>query len=227
MLIDHMGVLLFPQCVALRCIGRLAMPLFAFFIGEGCRYTRNRKKYFLSVFILGAACQAVFIIEELIESRSLGFSSEAWYFNILLTFSAAIPLCYLISDVKKAEKKKKSAVLLGAYLLFIASGAALFMFLRSRGGSFELDYGLFGILLPASTLIFDDKHYKLSAFTGVLVVFCLYTARQMPYVWFSLAAVPLLFLYNEKSGSKRLKYGFYIFYPAHLAALYLTAIIFF
>ena len=36
-----------PAC-AYAVDGRIAMPLFAFFIGEGCRYTKNRKKYFLS-----------------------------------------------------------------------------------------------------------------------------------------------------------------------------------
>lgn len=227
MLIDHMGVLLFPRILLFRYIGRLAFPIFAFFIGEGCRYTKNRKKYFLSVFILGAACQAVYIVEELLAAGSLGFSSGAWYFNILLTFSVSIPLCYLIMNIKSAENRKKNAVCLSAYLLAVAAGAALFEFLRFRGGSFTFDYGIFGVLLPASTLIFNDKRYKLAAFSGVLLVFCLFSMSEIPFVWFALISVLLLVLYNEKSGSKRFKYGFYIFYPAHLAVLYLIAMIFF
>ncbi|MBR5764590.1 MAG: hypothetical protein IKX93_08215, partial [Bacteroidaceae bacterium] len=59
------------------------------------------------------------------------------------------------------------------------------------------------------------------------VAFCLFNMSDMPYVWFSLIAAVLLAFYNEKSGSKKLKYGFYIFYPAHLAALYLISVIFF
>ena len=46
MTIDHIGVMLFPRMLILRIIGRLALPVFAFMIAEGCKYTRNKKKYF-------------------------------------------------------------------------------------------------------------------------------------------------------------------------------------
>ena len=36
MLIDHMGVLLFPKITILRIIGRIAFPIFAFLLAEGC-----------------------------------------------------------------------------------------------------------------------------------------------------------------------------------------------
>ena len=45
MLIDHIGVALFPYVEIFRIIGRLAFPIFAYMIAEGCRYTKNRKKY--------------------------------------------------------------------------------------------------------------------------------------------------------------------------------------
>ena len=38
---------------------------------------------------------------------------------------------------------------------------------------------------------------------------------------FALAGVGLLALYNGQPGSKRGKWVFYVFYPAHLLALYL------
>ena len=56
MLLDHMGVLLFPQVRLLRILGRLAYPVFAFMIAEGCRYTKNKLRYFLLVFGLGTGC---------------------------------------------------------------------------------------------------------------------------------------------------------------------------
>jgi len=60
MLIDHIGYVLFPEAELLRIIGRIAMPIFAFFIGEGCLHTRDRKKYFLRLFVLALICQAVY-----------------------------------------------------------------------------------------------------------------------------------------------------------------------
>ena len=40
---DHVGLQLLPNVLILRILGRLALPIFAYMIAEGCRYTRNRK----------------------------------------------------------------------------------------------------------------------------------------------------------------------------------------
>ena len=75
MFIDHAGLLLFPDLEFMRILGRLAFPIFAFFIGEGCRYTSSKLKYFLRVSILGILCQAVYIIEY-ISSKNRDLHSE-------------------------------------------------------------------------------------------------------------------------------------------------------
>ena len=64
MLLDHVGYVLLPYNSFLRAIGRLAFPIFAYMIAEGCRYTKNKLKYFLTVFILGALCQIVYYLYE-------------------------------------------------------------------------------------------------------------------------------------------------------------------
>ena len=38
--------------------------------------------------------------------------------------------------------------------------------------------------------------------------------------WFSLLAIPLIAIYNERRGNRRLKYFFYAYYPLHLAAIF-------
>ena len=57
---DHVGMQIFPRLLWLRMIGRLAMPIYAFLIAEGCRHTRDRKKYLLRLLGMGALCQAVY-----------------------------------------------------------------------------------------------------------------------------------------------------------------------
>ena len=42
MLLDHMGFILFPQYPIFRIIGRIAFPIFAFLLAEGCYYTKNK-----------------------------------------------------------------------------------------------------------------------------------------------------------------------------------------
>ena len=76
MFIDHLGYEVYPDMEILRIIGRLAYPIFAYFIYEGCKYTRNRLRYFLQVFLLGMICFAAYYI----------YSKEV-YGNIQLTFS--------------------------------------------------------------------------------------------------------------------------------------------
>ena len=52
MVVDHSAYYLLEDGTLLyetmRCIGRIAFPVFAFLIAEGFRHTRNRRRYFCS-----------------------------------------------------------------------------------------------------------------------------------------------------------------------------------
>lgn len=155
MLIDHVGLVLFPEIEALRIIGRLAMPVFAFFIGEGCLHTRNRKAYFLRVFILGIICQAVYIAEAAING------GNGFYLNILLTFSVSIPLCYLFLYIVKRLKEKVAARLITlaalVILAFFAEKWVVSLFDTVFDISLTFDYGFAGICLPMFALLGKKK----------------------------------------------------------------------
>ncbi len=225
MFIDHMGLLLFPDILLFRYIGRLAMPLYAYLISEGAFYTRNKLKYFLEIFIMGILCQSVYIMEEL-----MTFGIRSVYLNILLTFSFSLLIIFPFLKMKEKYSEKSLKGTCPYFFLFIlALSFAVFFEAFSKnslvltGISVKTDYGLMGILLPFSAAIFKDKFKKLLSFSAALIIFNIYLMGNMPYTWFSLLVLPLLLLYNGKRGKKAYKYAFYLFYPLHLAFLYLIS----
>lgn len=222
MFIDHLGMLIFPQFEIFRLLGRIAMPIFAFFIAEGCRYTHNRLKYFLQIFILGVICQIPYTGLDIIN----GNFTEL-YFNILITFSFSIVICYFYIDFEKAFKAKDNKNSLKFGGLFLLSIVVSYSFLRFTdnilGFPVTVDYGIRGILLPVSAVLFTDKQKRLFSFSVCLIGFLIYFNKPLNTIIFSSIAILLLFFYNGKRGSKKLKYLFYIFYPSHLALLYLIS----
>jgi len=62
MLIDHIGYLFFPAALWLRIIGRISFPIFAFLIARGYRYTSDKKKYALRLFVFGLISQVPYAI---------------------------------------------------------------------------------------------------------------------------------------------------------------------
>ncbi len=76
MLADHAAIILFPDMLFLRYIGRLALPIFAFMVAEGVLHTRSKGKYFLRVFILAVLCQAGYTIFELISGTFAGIYQD-------------------------------------------------------------------------------------------------------------------------------------------------------
>lgn len=63
MLIDHVGAILLPETVILRCIGRLAFPIFTFFIAEGYAHTQSFGRYLLRMAIWAAVSEIPFNLE--------------------------------------------------------------------------------------------------------------------------------------------------------------------
>lgn len=203
MLLDHMGLLLFPGEEIFRILGRLALPIYAYMIAEGCKYTRSRRRYLGGILVLAAACQAVYYIAD-----------GTWYLSVLFTFSAAILTIYALQNLKRSPSLGRGLVLAG-----VVAG----IWLLNR--AVTVDYGFWGCMLPVFPAVFQDTPWDKKevhvAMLGLGLV-ALWLAIGGWQLW-SLAAVPLLLLYSGKRGKWKLKYFFYIFYPAHLAALQVVA----
>lgn len=219
MLADHAAIMLFPDILILRYIGRLALPIFAFMVAEGVLHTRSRVKYFLRIFILAVICQAAYTIFELVSGTFTGV-----YLNTLFTLSFGILLCMAFLNAK--ADPKKTWVLILAVLLLAASYVfceqpvgGMVPAVKLCGFSITYDYNFMGAVLPVTALITLRKPWRFVCFGAGLVLLSLQGMRSMPYQWVCLAALILLWFYNGKRGKANLKYFFYIFYPVHLLVL--------
>ncbi|MGN0477358.1 MAG: TraX family protein, partial [Ruminococcus sp.] len=134
MTIDHIGTHILNDYTPFRIIGRLAFPIFAYMIAEGCKYTHNKLKYFLTIFIEGVILQ-VFIF----------LLSDSTHMNVLITFSISIGIIYVVDYAIHSQNfylwVLPMIMIVGA--LFIC-GELPVSFLK---WDFHIDYDFFGVML--------------------------------------------------------------------------------
>ena len=201
MTLDHIGAMLLPDVVLLRILGRLALPIFAYMIAEGCRHTRSRGRYLGRIAALAAVCQTVYFV-----------SMGSVYMSILVTFSLSIMLICVIENFQRKRDLTSRMLAFGTLLgIFFVCVALPELW---EGSDFGIDYGLMGVLLPVLIYFGSEKTKYLTA--GLILLGFSYGGVQ----WFALAAVPLLGMYNGQRGKGSIGKWFYLYYPAHMAAIY-------
>ena len=194
---DHVAVELLPDWDFLRIIGRLAMPIYAYMIAEGCRFTHDRKKYLWRLSSLALLCQVVYF-----------FAVGSLYQCILVTFSLSVCLIWALETSPKSW-----GLLVFLASAFLCEGLPVLL----KGTDFAVDYGIVGVCLPALVYFGRTREEKLLGFTVGLILLALqYRGIQ----WFGLGAVPLLMLYSGERGKLSIGRLFYFYYPAHLVVIY-------
>ena len=200
---DHVGKALLPRLAVLQIIGRLAFPIYAYLIAEGCRHTHDRKGYLGKMAALAAVCQMVYFLAE-----------GSLYMSVLVTFSFSIGLIFLL-DAARQDPSPIRLVTAGAALLTVFYVCA---FLRIPGSDYSVDYGLIGVMMPVLVYFGTGRKQRLllSAVSQLLLAWSFGGIQ-----WYCLATLPLLALYNGQRGRPGIKNFFYLYYPAHLVIIYL------
>ena len=200
MFIDHMGVILFPQHILFRIIGRIAFPLFAYQIGIGYAHTKSFTKYILRLLLFGIAIQLFYICSVYF----FNVSQDPWHFNIFFTLTLGLLAVHLYN-------KKEHAFLL-VLLFFIAGSLSM---LKPFGVT--LDYGIYGVLLILVLYIEKDLR-RLAVYVAILsFIFGNFSSGNIQIY----CVLSMLFIAFPLSLKIRIPgYVFYIFYPAHLVLLY-------
>ena len=204
MVFDHTGDVFSPDVMWPRMIGRLAMPIFSFFIAEGFAHTRDKKKYLGRLGLFALISEIPF---DLAFDGRLGLGHQ----NIMLTFflaGLALMLFDRIRDGNGSEGERIPVVKTVLGVFAVAGIAALALLLRA-------DYTVFAVIAVFLFYVLRQKHPLLRS--GVGVAFLALTRTIGYYAATGFSFIPLS-LYNGQKG-KGLKWLFYIFYPGHLLLL--------
>lgn len=120
MLIDHLGVVFFPDQIWLRIIGRIAFPLYAYLIVIGYQRTRNYRNYLIRLGLLAIISQPVY-----------QWAFDTTQLNVIVTLFVGLLLLKLL-DITQNNKPLQLAIAAAVIML------SLFV---------SLDYGAYGIAL--------------------------------------------------------------------------------
>lgn len=191
MIIDHVGMGLFPQYPIMRIIGRFAFPIYCFLLVEGAMHTSNKRKYLTRLLLFALISEIPF---------NLVLSGTPFYLtrqNIFFTLFLGLAAVFLL----ESKMNKVFSLSLAVILCFVAR----FM---------HVDYGGAGVLFILIFYIF--RNYPLMrAFAFVIATMTIYQGIQ----WYAILALIPISCYNGKQGPK-MKYFFYLVYPIHLLILY-------
>ncbi len=196
MTIDHIGVILFPDLLILRIIGRLAFPIFAFLLVEGFKHTKNLKNYMIRLLAFA------FVSEIIFDVAFYGSFSLRNQSNIFFTLLFGL---YLLHSMDSAIKGKRNMFGLLADIIIVLTMSTIL----------HVDYGIYGIL---TIVIFYLCNFKKS----VMMLFLLnliYIGSFHPIQILCLLALVPIYFYNGERGKKLKKINMYVYYPAHLLLL--------
>ena len=199
MFLDHYQVMI-GGSEALRIIGRIAFPIFAFTLSEGYVHTRNFKKYLLRMFGFAVSIQLFFIL--------FGYGDMINVFFTLSFGLVAIYIWNLRENRLKIPFIKIIKIILIIIILYLAQ-------------IFQLDYGAYGILLIMIFNVFRNDKFKILMNFLILNIFNIIFPNVFKIIdmqIFSLLSLIFIFMYNGKKG-RSIKYFFYLFYPMHFFIL--------
>lgn len=218
MFLDHLGFTLFPGVLWLRCIGRLAFPIFAFQIAEGAVRTKHFGKYLTRLAIFAVIAEVPFnlMCRHAIQYR--GGQNVLW--TLLIALAA-------IGCIRWAEEKNNTALLAAVW-----AGSAVGGYLLAE--RVYTDYGGWGVVTVLVFYACRDKKWALPLEVAAMVAihaFALGSAHVMlgnirfPIQALAVLALIPIHLYDGRQGphSRGLQIAFYAFYPVHILILALVA----
>lgn len=202
MLLDHAGMTLFPDVLWLRCVGRLAFPVFAFLAAEGFAYTRNFRKYLARMAVFAVFAEIPFNLA--CSGHILCWEKQ----NVMWTLCLALLLLRGIGWAREKLPDWEEVAIVAALVLGMLAGEIL-----------RVDYGGEGVAMVL--LFWLCRREKGGALCQVIGMFVLCTWLGGGICYLAMLALFPIWLYNGLPGprNKVIQYTCYVFYPVHLLLL--------
>jgi hypothetical protein len=223
----------------LTYIGRLVFPLFLFTAAESFFYTRDRKKYLWRLLLASWAMTIMSrALQYALPNETVVLMNNA-FATFFITGLYMLFWDRFLEGVRERDARKKASSVLLCLVPVITAIPALLIFLppASRLPPAVLQAILYlsmlipnvltaegGIVMISLGLAFYILRRRRWAQIAVLLLVSavIYFMGSDNMQWLmGLAAIPML-AYNGEKG-RGLKWFFYIFYPAHIYALYIAA----
>ena len=206
MLIDHInkgiilpylevGSTLSKISTVFDVLGRIAFPLFSFFIVEGFFKTHSRKKYLLNLLFFAVISEVPYDM----------FSSKVFLEfrlnNVLFSLALSLIFIWILDEFRNKFEEK-----IGKCWLFISIPLLVVMYFASTFVSG--DYDFHAILTAFFFYIFYNRPIASAVFAYLSII---------KEVW-SILGFGLTIMYNGEKGKQNKLFN-YLFYPVHLLIL--------
>ena len=233
MVIDHVHQMFVPFGAPnwLDWFGRPVATLFFFTSVVGFTHTHDKKKYMIRLY-LSMVLMAAFT--QILE-RFVGFDQVVLINNIFRDLFIGTMFMAGIDQFKSANSGKRAKHILLGLLWFIlpflfsillmviiqnpnTSHSVLSITMMLTPAILMAENNLMVLLIPVLYLFKDNRKLQCLAIALVAILYGVLGSMQ----WIMIFAILPIALYNGQKG-RGMKYFFYIFYPAHIAILYLLS----
>ena len=200
MVTDHCAYYLLDESSVayevMRCFGRIAFPMFAFLVAEGFAHTRNRMRYFLSLLLFAVISEVPWHL----------LNGADGTHNVMFT------LAFGVAALAAFERLREHRVLCCCSILLTA-------WLAAWSGT---DYEWRGVLMITVFYLLGMVKNTTVTLRRMLQLLFAFPMIMHYGIIGALLACATIFLYDGTRGFIHgivAKYGFYVFYPAHLLFL--------
>lgn len=190
MLIDHIGLVFFPEITYLRIIGRIAFPIFAYQIAKGTIHTSNKINYIVRLLTFAAISQLPYM-----------FLLQTYNLNIIFTLVLSVVVIICIQHKQ------------WIWILVITISFTAIEYTQLP----KFEYTWYGVLLSVTYYLFQTSKKKTLIFQSIITWLFVITQPEYTLQIFAIIGFFLcLYFPVNKVKVYMNKLFFYYFYPVHL-----------